>query len=228
MSDASNANGYSTLLVITVLGIGHRPEGALDIGADKIPLNSSLQLHIGVSEPASPGYIRTFYRLGDSGPFNAYDPNTGATGFTETKTYTVEWYSEVCYDVACSAPVMEFSSPDQFNRLDVTTYRVVDEIAGYPSPFNPKGPSGENYITIQYPLAQASSVEINIYDLFGQKVWHKNIDAGGQGGEARTDNRVFWFGTNDDGTVVANGAYITTVKVGSTGQTMKTKILVVK
>jgi flagellar hook assembly protein FlgD len=77
-------------------------------------------------------------------------------------------------------------------------------------------------------LAQAASIEIDIYDLFGQKVWHQDIPSGSQGAEARVDNRVFWFGTNSDGTTVANGGYIVVVKDGGTGQKMRTKVLVAK
>jgi hypothetical protein len=226
ISDADVPNGYSTFVVANVLGLSRRPSAAPELGANRIPVNSKLPLNINLSVSAG-GTIRTYYRL-DGGAWQTYDPAVGAVGFTETKNYTVEWYSEVCYDSACTNPVNELSINGSPNLARITTYVIDNSISGYPSPFNPKGPDGENYITLQYPLAQASSVEINIYDLMGQKVWHKNIDAGQEGGQGKTDNRVFWFGTNDNGMVVANGGYITTVKVGTTGQMMKTKILVVK
>jgi hypothetical protein len=225
LADADNPNGYATLVVAEILGLGVRPAGALGIGEDRIPVNSTLELDISVDiQPG--GVVTTFYQL-DGGPQTVYYSTHGVTGFTETKRYTIDYYSSVCYpntDPTCSSPVVESS----VHHREVTTYIVDQHISGYPSPFNPKGPDGENFITFQYGLAQASNIEIDIYDLMGQKVWHKDINAGEQGAEARSDNRVFWFGTNDDGMVVANGGYITTVKVGATNQIMRTKILVVK
>ncbi len=142
MSDADNPNGYSTLVVITVLGITRQPAGALDIGANRIPINTALKPLPSIPIAALGATIRTFYKLGDNGTLVLYDPNVGAVGFTETKTYTVEWRSEACYDVLCSTPVMEFSNPDEFNSLQVTTYRLSDSISAYPSPFNPKAGNG--------------------------------------------------------------------------------------
>ncbi|MCG3205858.1 MAG: hypothetical protein KCHDKBKB_02581 [Elusimicrobia bacterium] len=226
ISDGDRPNGHSKLITIDVKGLKRRPSKALGLGENRIPVNSRLALDINTT-PGSGGTLRTYYRL-DNGAWQIYDADTGIIGFTETRKYAVEWYSEVCYDAACSNPISEVSINGAPNFAEVTTYVLSSSISGYPSPFNPKGPEGENYLTIQYPLQTASSVEINIYDLFGQKVWHKDVNAGEEGGQAKEDNRVFWFGTNDDGRTVANGGYIVTVKVGGSGQVMKTKVLVVK
>lgn len=233
--DADRTNGFSKKVLINVLGFPTMPSRALELGENRIPVNSTVMLDVAQTAPAG-GSIRTYYRI-DNGPWIAYDPSTGIMAddarrgypvFDQTRTYSIEYYSEICYDVACASPVSQLEINGAPNVRSVETYIVNDSISGYPNPFNPKGAIGENYLTIQYPLQTISNVEIDIYDLFGQKVWHKDINAGDQGGEARQDNRVFWFGTNDDGVTVGNGGYIVLVKPGATGQTMRTKILVVK
>lgn len=226
ISDGDRINGYSKLIAIDVKGLRRSPAKALGIGENRIPVDSRLSLDINMT-PAAGGTVRTFYRL-DNGAWLTYDSAVGISGFNETKKYNVEWYSEVCYNLACTNPISELSINGSPNFAEVTTYIVSDNINGYPSPFNPKGTAGDNFLTIQYPLQAAASVEIDIYDLFGQKVWHKDINAGEEGGIAKNDNRVFWFGTNDDGRTVANGGYVVTVKVGGSSQIMKTKVLVVK
>jgi hypothetical protein len=226
IADGTRPNGYTKTILIAMNGWTLNPSRALGLGENRIPVGTRLRLDIS-RRPGTAALVRTFYRL-DEGPWQLYDESAGVGGFDQTRTYTLEWYSEVCYDPACTNPISELAISGAPNSAPVTTYIVTDSINGYPSPFNPKATDGNNYLTIQYPLLTASSVEVDIYDLFGHKVWHKDINAGEQGGEGRTDNRVFWFGTNDEGHTVANGGYIVTVKPGGTSQTMKTKVLVVK
>ncbi len=226
IADGTRPNGYTKTVLIAMNGWTLNPARALGLGENRIPVGTRLKLDIS-QRPGTGGTVRTFYRV-DNGPWQLYDANNGVAGFDQTRSYNLEWYSEVCYDLACTNPISELSISGAPNFASVTTYIVTDNINGYPSPFNPKATDGNNYLTIQYPLQTATSVEIDIYDLFGQKVWHKDINGGEQGGEARMDNRVFWFGTNDEGHTVANGGYIVTVKPGGSSQTMKTKVLVVK
>lgn len=222
--DGDRVNGFTRLINIKMLGLTLTPARALTLGGDRIPVNSHPQLDINLQ--VQPGaQLQTFYRL-DGGAWQTYDPAAGLSGLDQTKQYTVEWYTKVCYDQACTNALSTLDINGSPNVMLLTTYIVDEHISGYPSPFNPKNSSGDNFLTIQYPLATAASVAIDIYDLFGQKVWHTDIDAGQEGAMAKPDNRIFWFGTNNDGTTVANGGYIVVVKAGS--QRMKTKVLVVK
>jgi hypothetical protein len=235
LADGQRPNGYSRVLNIGIQGFPQSPSRALGFGENRIPVNSTVFLDINTQIPNG-ATLRTFYRVNNGLWFSynaqtgimAQDGNRGYPVFDTTRSWTVEWYSEICYDAQCTNPVSELTINGAPNLSSVITYQLDENLVGYPSPFNPKGASDENFLTIQYPLAEMSSVEIDIYDLFGRKVWHTDIDAGAQGGEARPDNRVFWFGVNDDGTTVANGGYVVMVKVGATGQRMKAKILVAK
>jgi len=228
IKDGDHPDGFSQNLTVTVLGYPYTPARALDWGENKIPVHSTVILkdedYVGASDLKAVNgitpVVRVYYKL-DNGPKTVYNPAAGITGFDQTKTYELEWWSEICYDGgACSDPIIV---PSQFRTLDAIT--VASKLAGFPSPFNPKK---DGAITLQYPLTVISSVEIDIYDLFGQKVYHLDIPAGAEGGQAKPNNMVPWPGKNQDGNTVGNGGYIVRVKVGATGQTMKTKILVVK
>lgn len=224
--DGDRVNGFSQAFRITVLGFPRLPAQQLGDGDELIPLNYVLKLDL-TRFNAITGEIRTYYSL-DGGPEQLYNPAVGITGFTELRRYRVEYYSIICYDVACSNPVSEKDlNGGSANVLNHITFNPDGKLAGFPSPFNPTKAPG--YMTLTYNLPVQSGVEIDIYDLFGQKVWHKDIEAGQNGGTAgQHDNTVLWYGTNESGVTVANGGYIVTVKVGATGQTMKSKILVVK
>lgn len=234
--DPNRPTGFSRVLNITINGFPQQPSGALELGQNRIPVNSTVFLELN-NQLSGGGTLTTYYRVNGSAWYVydsavgilAVDPSRpGVVFFDSTRNWDIEWYSEVCYNTPCNNPISELAFLGGPHGIAVITYELDDNLVGYPNPFNPKGAIDENYLTIQYPLAVPSSVEIDIYDLFGQKVWHTDIPSGGQGGEARLDNRVFWFGTNDDGTIVANGGYIVVVNVGATGQKMRAKVLVAK
>ncbi|MBN2542404.1 hypothetical protein JXI42_06015 [bacterium] len=91
------------------------------------------------------------------------------------------------------------------------------ELVNYPNPFNPI--DGVTWIRVKakQPDTQA---EMKIFDMFGNLVWTKDVTLSG-----KVDD-IEWDGTNDKGTVVANGGYICIVKVN--GEEMKRKIAVWK
>jgi hypothetical protein len=222
--DLSNPdNPFRKYLTIRVKGIPQIAAGELGFGQNRIPVGAKYFLPIGELKDrlARVGaYIRTYYSV-DNGPFVLYDEKGGATGFDTTKQFNLRYYSEACYDAACSVPVSELDVNGSPNILQIMTYELAGKLTGYPSPFNP---ARDTYMTLQYPLAQAASIDIDIYDTWGHKVKHIAISDGAQGGEARQDNRVFWDGTNDAGIRVANGVYI--VRVKAPGQNMNQKVAV--
>ncbi len=77
----------------------------------------------------------------------------------------------------------------------------------YPNPFA----AGKESTTIAYTLTKDATVTITIFNLIGDLVRKLEFGAGSEGGKG-TDtgytNRVSWNGRNDDGMIVANGAYI--------------------
>ncbi|MBI4753369.1 hypothetical protein HY793_03220 [Candidatus Desantisbacteria bacterium] len=93
------------------------------------------------------------------------------------------------------------------------------KLRNFPNPFNPL----KEETSIEYPLTTAADVDIQIYNLFGQLVWRKEIPAGQE-----WDHK--WNGRNGDGEVVGNGGYICrmTIKYPSGDKVMVRRIGVVK
>lgn len=223
--DADTPNGFTKAVRINVNGFPHLPASAFDTESDLIPLNSKIFLDLSNIQ-TNGGTPRTHYRV-DNGAWAIYDPVNGIDVFNQLKKYQIEWYTEICYDVACSNPVSQLTAVGAPNLRFVVTFVEDGKLSGFPSPFNPK--KGLGYMTITYNLPSDSSVEIKIYDLFGQMVWQKDIPSGQNGGMAgQANNDIRWYGVNNDGVGVGTGGYILTVKPAVTGNTMKTKILVVK
>ncbi|MCB4756857.1 MAG: hypothetical protein LHV69_07500 [Elusimicrobia bacterium] len=235
LRDGDRADGYMKLIRINVKGFPQFPRRAYELGDDRIPLNSTVLLDVKNITPEG-GTVRTYYRV-DGSQWVLYNPDTGILAndpsrgfpvFNEPRRYNIEYYSDICYDVACSNPVSEMAINGGPNVLALLTYDVPSKLTGYPSPFNPL----QTYLTIQYPLSVPSTDEIDIYDLFGQKVWHKEVTSVPENDPMNpsipSHARQPWFGVNDDGVLVGNGGYIVRVKVGATGEIFKSKILVVK
>jgi len=93
------------------------------------------------------------------------------------------------------------------------------KLRNFPNPFNPL----KEETSIEYPLTSEADVDIQIYNLFGQLVWRKEILAG-QEWEHK------WNGRNGDGEIVGNGGYIcrVTIKYPSGDVVMVRRIGVVK
>jgi len=79
-----------------------------------------------------------------------------------------------------------------------------ERVAAFPSPFNPH----EEDVSFQCVVDADKNVSLKVIDQFGNKVWEKSDD-----GEANTLNIVTWNGKNDDGVVVAAGAYYVLLEV---------------
>ncbi|MFH1897745.1 MAG: hypothetical protein ABH886_05840 [Candidatus Desantisbacteria bacterium] len=92
------------------------------------------------------------------------------------------------------------------------------KLRNFPNPFNPKEGT-----SIEYPLTTPADIHIQIYNLFGELVWMKEILAGQE-----WDHK--WDGRNGDGEVVGNGSYIcrVTIKYPSGDVVMVRRIGVVK
>jgi hypothetical protein len=97
---------------------------------------------------------------------------------------------------------------------DVETPVVKSELkANYPNPFNPT-------TTIVFSLATAEKVEINIYNLKGQKVktlLSDNLLSG--------NHSVVWDGKNDKNNSVSSGIYLVKMQTGKTTATRKITML---
>jgi hypothetical protein len=90
----------------------------------------------------------------------------------------------------------------------------------YPNPFR----AGSESTRIAYYMTEDASVSIRIYDLMGNLVWSKDIEAGeprASGTQPGTWCEVSWDGRNDKGQLVRNGVYLCRVKAGSRTATCK-------
>ena len=91
------------------------------------------------------------------------------------------------------------------------------EAYAYPNPFSPRS---DRLCRIRFDLDDASGVRVRIFD-FGMRLV-ADLDAGSRPAGA---NEVVWTGTADDGTRIANGAYIYVVDAGDTQVSGKILIL---
>ena len=110
------------------------------------------------------------------------------------------------------------------NPSQSKTYQIVidwspQEVINFPNPFDPT--KEKTYIRIKAPTPGVT-VDIKIYDMFGNLVWSgtKTLKSDSREGE------ILWDGRNDNGDIVANGGYICIVDIG--GKQIKRKIAVWK
>jgi hypothetical protein len=112
---------------------------------------------------------------------------------------------------------LQYYSVDSVGTAEVpeTTQVVIavpDTVRGfvnYPNPFNPAdGPT-----SLQYFLASAADVAVEVYTLLGELVYRATYPAGQQGGQ-QGPNHVFWDGRNGKGHLVGSGGYIAIVSGG--------------
>ena len=91
-------------------------------------------------------------------------------------------------------------------------------LANYPNPFNPE-------TWIPYHLANASDVQVTIYDAWGGVV--RTLDLGHQaaGHYTHRNRAAYWDGKNDFGESVASGVYFYTLTAGDFSATRKMLIL---
>ena len=101
-------------------------------------------------------------------------------------------------DGAAGNGIIELGTPDEFALYQ-----------NYPNPFS-------NQTTIQYDVAEATSVKIYIYNTLGQLV--KTID---QGENSVGTHTVEWDGTNDDGDTLSSGVYFYQLRTKDFNKTMK-------
>jgi hypothetical protein len=97
---------------------------------------------------------------------------------------------------------------------ETTAHPPVLSISNYPNPFNPS-------TTISFALPKAGLVELDIYNIRGQKVkslLNENFTSG--------NHTISWHGMNDCGSTVASGVYF--ARISSNGKTSSRKLVLLK
>jgi hypothetical protein len=91
----------------------------------------------------------------------------------------------------------------------------MSRVSAFPNPFD----SRKGSVTIAFTLATASSVNIDIYSIYGAKVvsWSVSATAG--------TNVTTWDGTADSGHKVSKGLYLAVITAGGAKTTLKIGVL---
>ena len=182
-------------LAFFVLIIG----GLVAVSADEEPAAS----------PASSNYTLRSHVIGAAGPPVASanhllhatvgQPTPPAVASADGKTIYAGYWPQVRPPVATSAPEPVAYQNELFQN--------------HPNPFNPT-------TTVEYAVAHTGPVDINIYNVRGQRV--KTLVS-----EVKPPGRyhVQWNGLNDAGTQVASGVYFYRLTTGSYSDVKKLVLL---
>jgi len=99
---------------------------------------------------------------------------------------------------------------------------VQGSVLNVPNPFNPASQTTK----ITYQLTAGADIDIYIYNITGERILHKVIASGAEGGRTGY-NEVVWNGQNSFGETVGNGVYL--AHVVADGKVLgKVKILAVR
>jgi hypothetical protein len=103
------------------------------------------------------------------------------------------------------------SASDSSGKTDILTSPIfkvaknlkIENAINGPNPFNPNQTSTH----IEYSLSQDADIDLYIYSLSGEQLWHQEMMAGTSGATAGF-NQLIWDGKNRYSETVANGVYI--------------------
>jgi hypothetical protein len=132
-------------------------------------------------------------------------------------TYQVDLAGNGVFDIRetlTDLPVAAVMPPGE--SLTSSVFTLFEDVQVVPNPFVP----GMETAGITYVLAGDAPVEIEIFTLFGDRVWSQSIPAGDPGGRAGL-NAVPWDGKNESGQSVRNGVYHCRVRGGGLNHMMK-------
>ena len=99
--------------------------------------------------------------------------------------------------------------PDPPTQANSTEPKEIAVNGNFPNPFNPK-------TTIKFSLSSGGAVNLDIYNIAGQKVRDLLMDSLPSG-----NHNIIWDGCNNDGRKVSSGVYITRLAMGNHVVTQK-------
>lgn len=162
-------------------------------------------------------------------------------GQTDVPAFQITIDSTAWFDISIEGadgfrPTVKNEAGSTVNALALSSgFSVILEadleksFCNYPNPF---GRIGMEKTTFVYYLAEETVVELRIYTLLGELVWHKQFLMGEPETKAGTHDSgnlapVFWDGKNDAGYTVLNGIYIAVLTIGD-GKSVTTKTAFIK
>ncbi|RMH63466.1 MAG: hypothetical protein D6677_07120 [Calditrichaeota bacterium] len=109
--------------------------------------------------------------------------------------------------------------------LTVTPDNPAEAFSTYPNPFG----RTQDYARINFYLTETADVDIRVFTLLGELVWHRQESALPG---PRNYNHIIWDGKNDKGQRVLNGVYICTIQIkplgGGAAKRYTTKVAYIK
>jgi len=101
--------------------------------------------------------------------------------------------------------------------LVIPILQTGEQIVNYPNPFGYNQPT----TTIRYILSADATVNLTIYDLFGNPVWHREFAPGIEGGKGGVvPNFITWDGKNEKGREVGSGTYVLRIVASTSAETI--------
>ena len=160
------------------------------------PNEQNYNLHLEVNHPISVGVIRMSNDVVSTVDFFSVDDVLDIN----LPEMTEEYYRMILVfpnaansSLSYNYEITENTSVDNY-ELEIANY----ELTNYPNPFNPS-------TTISFSVTQTSSfVNLEIYNLKGQKIKKFNVILSGVEGESHS---IIWDGTNENNQPVSSGIY---------------------
>jgi hypothetical protein len=103
-----------------------------------------------------------------------------------------------------------------FSTGPASSSNIVSKAVVYPNPFDSRSDNAH----IVYTLSEDRAVTLEIYSVFGTRVWSKHIVASAQGARRGT-NIVRWDGTGLQRRKVSRGIYLAVLRSGSDRSLLK-------
>jgi len=101
--------------------------------------------------------------------------------------------------------------------LVIPILQTGEQLVNYPNPFG----YNQAWTTIRYILSGDATVNLTIYDLFGNPVWHRQFSPGTEGGKGGVvPNSITWNGKNEKGREVGSGTYVLRIVATSSAETV--------
>ncbi len=177
-------------------------------------------------EGTSPRQIRYIYKEnGQANPSVWTAPYSGINDHSPHHTPPQRAYTIRGTDNSVQSAVLYVHWTEHDLYFDASSFVGVDDEIGnevirefslkqnYPNPFNPG-------TVIEYELAQAGWISMEIYNVLGQRVRQLF-----NGHAVRGHHRITWDGKDDNGKVVANGIYFYRIQAGDFTETKKMILL---
>lgn len=103
-----------------------------------------------------------------------------------------------------------------FSMGPASSSHILSQAVVYPNPFDSRSDNAH----IVYTLSEDRAVTLEIYSVFGTRLWSKHVAASAQGARRGT-NIIHWNGAGLQGRKVSRGIYLAVLRSGSDRSLLK-------